>query len=194
MEEKEISIEESLNIMQGMVKQAQRKISEDGFLFIFWGWLVFLTAMGYYLMIRLEIPLDKAWMVWMLMPLGGIFTAIYSIRRSKKEKVKTYMDAYMGFVWTAFGLALTLTLTLGWKLQLNCYPVVIMLYGMATFITGGLIRFTPLIVCGILSFPISACAFFVTFENQVLLLALSLLVSYIIPGHWLRIKARQNGI
>jgi hypothetical protein len=192
MEERNITVEESLDIIQNMVKQAQKKISEDGFLFIFWGWLVFITAMGFYTMIKFDVSPDRAWMIWMLMPVGGIVSIIYGVRKSKKEKVRTYIDTYMGFVWSAFGIALTMTLCLGGKLQLNCYPVVIMLYAMATFITGGIIRYMPLIICGALSFPISAAAYFVNFENQILLLSLSLLVSYIIPGHLLRIQAKKN--
>jgi len=98
----------------------------------------------------------------------------------------------MMYVWLAFAAGLTITLVMGYKMQLSCYPIVILMYAIATFITGGIIRFTPLIICGALSFPISVFAFFVTFENQIILLALSVLVSYIIPGHWMQIKFKQQ--
>ncbi len=190
MQEQNLNPEESLQIIQGMIRRAQNNLSENGFLFIFWGWLVFLSASAFYYLTTNGF--DNAWYAWYTMPLGGIFTMIWSIRQKKKEKVRSYIDDYMMFVWLAFGFCMLITLGMGFKLQLNCYPILIMLYATATFITGGIIRFVPLIVCGALSYAISVCAFFVTFETQILLLALSVLVSYIIPGHWMQVKFKKQ--
>lgn len=190
MEEKEISAEESLEIMQSMVQRAQKKLSDDGVMLVFWGWLVMIASVTQYIL--LQINYEKPWIVWMLMPAGGIFTGIYFIIKKKKEKVKSHIDTYMGFIWTAFSICLIITLNFGGKLQLNCYPIVIMLYATATFITGGVIRFMPLIIGGALSFPICVIAFLSNFEVQLMMLALSVLVSYIIPGHWLMIRFKQQ--
>jgi len=190
MEEQNISPEQSLQIIQSTIRRAQNNLSENGFLFIFWGWLVFLTASAFYILTKAGYA--HPWIVWGTMPLGGIFSMIYGIRQKKKEKVRTYIDDYMAYVWMAFLACLFITLGMGYKLQLYCYPIVIMHYATATFITGGIIRFVPLIVCGALSYVICAIAFFADFETQILLLALSVLVSYIIPGHWMQIKFKQQ--
>lgn len=182
--------EESLHIIQNMIRRAQNNFSENGFLFIFWGWLVFITAIAFYALTLAGY--DKPWLVWMTTIFGGIFSAVYGIRQSKKEVVKTYIDDYMMYVWLAFGFCMLITLGMGYKLQLYCYPVVIMLYATATFVSGGLLRFAPLIVCGAASYFISVAAFFATFESQILLLALSVLVSYIVPGHWLQAKFKKQ--
>ena len=190
MDEQTINPEQSLQLIQSMIRRAQNNLSENGFLFIFWGWLVFIASLTVYFLTRAGF--ENAWLVWMLMPAGGIFSGIYGYMQQKKEKVKSYVDQYMGYIWTAFGISLLIVLGMGYKLQLHCYPMVIMLYAIATFITGGIIRFIPLVVCGSLSFIICVIAFFVNFETQVLLVALSVLVSYIIPGHWLQIKFKQQ--
>jgi hypothetical protein len=180
----------SMQIINTMINRAQNRFSENGFLFIFWGWLVFVTALAFYAL--LQNGVENAWLAWYTMPFGGVFTMIYSIRQKKKEKVKSYIDDYMAYVGIAFGAALVITLTFGFKLQLACYPMVIMLYAIMTFVTGGILRFRPLIIGGALSFPISAVALFFPFTDQVLFLSLSVLVSYIIPGHWLMIKHKQH--
>ena len=190
MEEQNINPAQSLQSIQNMISRAQNKLSENGFLFIFWGWLVFISAAAFYFLTLGGF--ENPWYARLTMPLGGIFTMVFAIRQKKKEKVRTYIDDYMAYVWSAFGICLLITLLMGFKLQLYCYPIVIMLYGTATFITGGIIRFTPLIICGALSYAISVCAFFVNFETQILLLALSVLVSYIIPGHWMQIKFKKQ--
>ncbi|MBC7862711.1 MAG: hypothetical protein IAF38_07025 [Bacteroidia bacterium] len=193
MEEKEISVEESLNIMQSMVRRAQNNVSDNGFMFIFWGWLVFITGGIFYALMKSG--WEYAPVIWgVTMPLGGVFSAIYGYSQKKKEKVKTYIDDYLGYLWGAFGISLFITIFMGSKLQGNGYPVIIMLYGIATFISGGLLKFRPLIIGGFLSFPISAACFFVPMQEQVIPLCVSLLVSYIIPGHLLQAKFKKHGV
>ncbi len=192
MEEKEININESIAIMHQMVSRAKNNISENGFMFIFWGWLVFATAIAFYILMQLKY--QWAPIVWMTMPLGGIFSGIWGFNKRKKEKVKSYVDSYLAFVWVGFLVSLLITLGMGFHLKEHCYPIVIMLYAIATFITGGIIQFNPLIICGAISFPIAVGAFFVSFDAQVLFLAMSIMISYIIPGHWLQLQYRKNGV
>jgi hypothetical protein len=99
----------------------------------------------------------------------------------------------MMFTWIAFGASLFIVLTLGGKVGWEVtYPVVILLYGIGTFISGGVLRFLPLILGGIACWVISCIAFFVSFDIQLLLLAGSLLVAYIIPGHLLKYNYNRN--
>ena len=182
--------EQSIQIINTMINRAQNKLSENGFLFIFWGWLVFIVALSFYILLQMNY--ENAGIVWWAMPAGGIFTMIYTMRQKKKEKVKSFVDDYMSIIGTAFGISLVIILVMGGKLQLNCYPMVILLYAITTFIYGGVLKFLPLIICGALSFPISVGAFFVDFQTQILLLSLSVFVSYIIPGHLLQMKFRHQ--
>ena len=190
MENENFKPEESLRLINTMINKAQNKLQENGFLFIFWGWLVFLVAASFYILVQMKV--ENSFVVWYAMPAGGIFTMIYAMRQSKKEKVKSFVDDYMMYIGIAFGISLTIILVMGWKLQLNCYPMVILLYALTTFIYGGILKFMPLVIFGALSFPISIGAFFVDFHTQILLLALSVFVSYIIPGHMLQFKFKQQ--
>jgi hypothetical protein len=191
MEDKEnFNPEQSLALINTMINKAQNKLQENGFLFIFWGWLVFLVATAFYILVKMQF--ENAFVVWYAMPAGGIFTMIYAMRQSKKEKVKSFVDEYLMYVGIAFGISLTIILVMGWKLQINCYPMVILLYALTTFIYGGILKFMPLVIFGALSFPISVGAFFVDFHTQILLLALSVFVSYLIPGYMLQYKFKQQ--
>lgn len=182
---------QSIELINTMINRAQNRFSENGFLFIFWGWLVFATALVFYVLVKRDV--ENAWIAWYTMPLGGLFTIFYTMRQKKKEKVKSYIDDYLAYVGTAFGIGMTIAISFGFKFQLTCYPVVIMLYAMMTFVMGGILKFKPLIIGGAMSFPISAIALFFPFVDQILLLALSVLLSYIIPGHWLMMKHKQAG-
>jgi len=196
MEEQNINPEQSMQIIQSMINRAQSNVSDNGFYFIFWGWLVFLCSVIFYITLKME--MQYGWLVWSLMPLGGIFTGIYSYYEHRKynpdaqKKVKTYAEVYLGYLWIAFGISLCTILFMMGKLGESTYPLVINLYAIGTFVSGGILRFKPLIIGGAFSFAIAIVSFFTPFENQVLLVALSLLVSYIIPGHLLRNKFKNQ--
>ena len=196
MEEQNINPEQSMQIIQSMINRAQNNVADNGFHFIFWGWVVFITSIIFYITLKMEI--QNGWLVWSLMPLGGIFTGIYSYYQHRKynpdvqKKVRTYAEIYLGYLWIAFGISIFTVLFMMNKLGEATYPLVINLYAIGTFVSGGILRFKPLIIGGACSFAIAIFSFFTPFENQVLLIALSLLVSYIIPGHLLRNKFKSQ--
>ena len=66
------------------------------------------------------------------------------------------------------------------------YPFILILYGIGTFISGNILRFPLLIAGGIACWVLSLISFYVSFEYQLLLIALAVLLSYIIPGHVLK--------
>lgn len=185
--------EESLALINSMINTARHKLADDGFLFIFWGWLVSGSALLHFATLKLGIP--YGYFVWpVLMPLGGIFTMIFTSRRKEKERVKTYIDAYLGYVWMAFGIALLVTLCfLPVHGIQHTYFFLMTLYGIATFISGGLLHFTPLIFGSCAAFACAIASVFFGEAEQLLWIALSLIGSYVIPGHLLRKKFKSQG-
>jgi hypothetical protein len=190
MEDRTINLAESLDIIQSMVRRAQQRYSDDSFYYIMWGWLVFAAAITHFVLIRLGVANSSV--VWLAMPLGGIVSAVYGMRQSKREKVKTYVNTYMGYVWIALGVSMIVVLSMMFKMGIeNVYPVLILLYGIGTFVSGGLLAFRPLIIGGVVCFGLAIGAFFVAFEYQLLLIAVAMLTSYIIPGHLLRAQFKR---
>lgn len=187
MEERDINPAESLSIIQSMVNKTQRQYSDDSFYYIMWGWLALAAALAHFVLLKMDI--EQAPIVWLLMPVGGIVSMIYGAKQNKKEKIKTYVSTYMGYLWSAMGIAMVVTLSMMFKLGVeNTYPVLILIYGIGTFVSGGLLSFRPLIVGGVVCFVLSVAAFFVPFHIQLLFIAAAMLVSYIIPGHLLKAK------
>ncbi len=66
------------------------------------------------------------------------------------------------------------------------YPLIMMVYGAWLFISGGALKFRPLLIGGCINWALSLCSMFVVFQWQLLILALAVLLGYIIPGHMLR--------
>ena len=188
--EKSLSGQEGLEIIQRMINQAKQQYSDDSFMYLLWGWLVFAASIGHYLLDSAGII--YAPMVWLLMPVGGIISAIWGHRKNKSKPVKTYIDEFNKYVLTAFLVSLCIVLFSMQRLQLNCYPMVMMVYGVWLYISGGCLKFKPIMLGGIANWILAVAAFFVDFKMQLLLLAFAVLIGYIIPGYMLRNRFKNQ--
>lgn len=183
--------QESLKLIHQMIGVAKNSFRDDGTLYLMWGWLVLLSTLGHYVLLT-QTSFEYPHMVWLSMPLAGVFTAVFVARKAKNQKVKTHVDEFLGYLWIAFAVSIIIITLFMSKLGYDkTYPLIIILYGIGTFVSGGALRFRPLIIGGALNWPIAIWAFFVPFEQQILLLGLAVVCSYIVPGHLLKINAKQ---
>jgi len=181
---------QSFDIIQKMINTVKSEIDDNSFYNLLWGWLVFAASLGHFLLLRSGYAYP--FITWALMPAGGIVTALYAAKHERQKKVRTYLDDLMKYVLIAFLVSLGLVLFFMSRLQLNTYPMVMMVYGIWLFISGGTIRFRPLMIGGIINWLLSIVAFFVSFEAQLLLLAVAVLSGYILPGYLFRAKYKQR--
>lgn len=173
-----------LGLVDEMILSARKDFRDNGFQYLYWGWLVFIADIGYYILSLFNVPHPYA--IWCILPVGAI-VGIFLIRKEVKEaRVTTWLDRMMKYIWISFGACLLIVLTFGFKLGLNTYPMVLIVYGMGTFLSGGALGFRPLIFGGILCWLLAIACFFASAENQLLLLGAALLGAYIIPGYILR--------
>jgi len=190
-QEKQLSGLESLEVINRMIKTAQNDLEDNSFYYLFWGWLVFLASASNYALI--QTGYIKPFLPWaILMPLGGVITGFYAYFHQKKRKVKTYVDEVMKYVVIAFLVSLFIVLSSMPKLGLATYPMVMIIYAIWLFISGGAIKFQPLVYGGVINWICGIAAFFVTFEIQLLILAGAVLSGYIIPGYMLKSRFRKQ--
>ncbi len=190
--EKQITGMESIEIIQRMISSAKNDLQDDSFQYLLWGWLVFIASTGHYIL--WQIGYDKPYLVWFLMPIGGIISFFYGMKQNKNQKVKTYIDEVMRYVLITFFISLSVILLMMGKLGINTYPMVMLVYGGWLFISGGALKFKPLIFGGIINWILGVAAFFVTFDIQLLLLAGAVLLGYIIPGYLLKTKFEKSKV
>lgn len=192
--DKEFSPQESLALIQAMISKTKDSFADNTFYFLFWGWLVFgCCLVSYSLKVLLHYP--NHYFIWWLMPVGGVITWIYGRRQSRKEKVRSFVDEALGHIWLGVGLAffvLVLVNILGEQTWQTAFTYYILLYAIGTFVTGNLIRFKPLIIGGLINFVLAVVSIRFWYDDQLLVGALAVLTSYIIPGHLLRARLQKN--
>jgi hypothetical protein len=189
---KEFSPSDSLKLITSMIQQTKESVVDNSFYFLFWGWLSFVACIGEFLLAT-GFHYKHHYIVWFLMPIGGIITGIYQSRMKKKEQIRTVLSDSIGHLWSGIGLLFFaiffINMKIGWDFAFVQY---ILLYATGTFITGRMMKFTPLVIGGLSNFVI---AFFATDYNMVyqsLFAGIALLLSYIIPGHMLQAQFKKR--
>ena len=193
--EEQFSPQESLAMIQKMIETAKNQFSENGHLYLLWGWLVFFCSAAQFMMLSI-FHYQYHYMVWMLTWIAFIYQMFYLIKRKRRERIKTYADKIIGFVWIVFVILMFLFVFLfGSQLGDNYYkmmsPNFLALYGMPTFLCGIILRFKPLIIGGICCWLLSIAALYTPFDYQLLLLSAAMIMAWIIPGYMLRAKYKK---
>ncbi len=180
-----------LELISEMINIARKEFDDDSYIYLIWGWAVSLACLAQYALLRMH--KDYSGLVWAIcIPMAIILQGVLMFKKKKKVRVKTHMDKVIGFVWIAVGACIGAVILSSDVLQVNTYPVLILLYGIGTFISGGIMNFKPMKIGGICCWAIGIAAFRVTFDYQLLLLPLSLISSYIIPGYMLKARFQEN--
>ncbi|HYC28697.1 MAG TPA: hypothetical protein VEB42_07770 [Chitinophagaceae bacterium] len=194
--EAEFSPEQSLEVIQTMINTARNKFSENGHLYLLWGWVVFTCSITQFVLMN-YVKYEHHYMVWMLTWAAFIYQLFYLYRHKRREKVRTYADSLIGFVWMVFVVLMFLFgFMFGRETGENYYrligPGFLALYGMPTFLSGVIIKFRPLVIGGVSCWILSIISTYVPHDYQLLLLALAMIIAWIIPGYAFRAKYKKE--
>lgn len=190
MSEENFSPEQSLQVIQSMIEKAKNQFSENGHLYLLWGWVIFIASVGQFILLNL-VHYHNHYLVWFLPWLAVIYQVFYLAKEKKRKKVTTYTDRIIGFVWITFFILLILfgfilSRELGPVYYKLICPVSLALYGMPTLLSGIILHFRPLVAGAIGCWLLSIGALFVRYDYQILFLSAAMVIAWIIPGYILR--------
>ena len=183
MEEKNITEQESLVIIQQMMNKTKEQLFDNSNLFLLWGFAAFICTVAQYILIKTNIQNSEA--VWIAMPIIAVIHIYIVIKQRSKIKVQTYNGNAISALWTAIGFAF-ISIVFFASQKINILPTIILLYAIGTFVTGKIIDFKPLVIGGSICFLLSIVIAFIKDENHLLIMAAAILISYIIPGFLLK--------
>lgn len=177
----ELTPEKSLEIISQMIEESKQTYKHHSFYFLLWGWLMIGAAMSQYVLLEIENKYHfLSWIVFSI--IGGVITVI---KGRKDEKVhKTLADKVMSFTW--LGFMVTMIITLIAVVPSNPNPFVLLLAGLATFITGALTQFKGFIIGGIIFWIAAIISFQIDVQSSLLVYSFAMLFGYLIPGYLLK--------
>src|ERR1700730_13077803 len=126
--------EESLRVIQSMIDQVKSTVADKSFLFLLWGWLVFIGAIGQYIL-KVIVRTDLHPVVWNIMFIGFIVTGVY-VSRQRTRLVRMYVDDGLRNIWMVIGIVQTLVVFIfmrrgDWE---HCYTIFILTYSIGCYL------------------------------------------------------------
>lgn len=191
---------DSIKLITEMINRTKQSFHETGFGPIMWGSIIMLCSL--YTFFDLRYSLRWVGDVWILTLLAIVPQVIYDIKRNKKKLAKRTEDIMLSYVWGAFGISIFMLIL--WQNMLSAELVKgipnysnvrgtfslfdhsttpqLILYAIPTFITGGVMKFKPMLLGGILFWVFAIISIFTKLPADMLLLALGALCGWLIPG------------
>lgn len=186
-DEKQLSEKESLKLITDMINQAKNSYVDSGIGPLFWGVLITLCSLVTFL--KLQFNLNIGFDVWLLTFIAFIPQVYFSFRKKKSKQFITHDEEVMKHTWTAFAIVMFLLVHYNIKIHpSDSTPLFLLVYGIPTFITGGVKRFKPMIAGGIICWICCVVSVYTPFKTDMLLTALSATSAWLIPGIILRRK------
>ncbi|MBP6977153.1 MAG: hypothetical protein PHD61_11260 [Bacteroidales bacterium] len=179
---------DKLGLIYEMIENSKAQIKENAFFYLLWGWLVLIASLTHFILMKLG-HYHSFWVWPIIMTAGMVISVIAGIRMGKRSTYRTHVDTAIIYLWLGFFFLLLVVLSFAifglipWHIM---NALIIAMYGLGTFVSGGILRFRPLIIGGICSWIISLGVFFVPGEYMLLLVALSIIIAYLIPGYMIR--------
>ncbi len=194
MEDKELSPEESLNLINSMIGKARKRYTDNSFYFLLWGWLVISAAALHYFFAVADV-IEEPSMAWFIMFIGAIVSMVYGRRQEKQAAVTHYTDKLYAWLWFSLGVAMVIVIINGQLLNFQIVPLMLMLAGVGTFISGAMMRFKVLQFGAACLWAMSIFAFRLDEIDQLPAMAVGIAIGYLLPGYVMKFNyKKQRGL
>ena len=188
----EFSTQESLHLINEMIGKAKESYTTKGIASIVWGSLIISCSVITWakLVYNFQLGFD----VWLLLIVALIPQIYFGIKERRSKKFVGHDEKTILFVWIAYAICIFITSFYSVKIGNDSEAsLIMMLFGMPTFITGGILKFKAMIAGGIICWVLSIASVFSNEAIDMLLMAACGLFAWLIPGMilWNRYKKQQ---
>jgi hypothetical protein len=194
-EKNEMTEQESLKLINEMIGKAKRSYITTGAASIVWGILIVVCSLltWYQVYTKHFFGFD----VWLLVFLALIPQIYFSIAEKKKKNFVGHDEHTMTYVWSTFAICIFILSFYDNKFGndgSHSTTLFMLLYGIPTFITGGIFKFKPMILGGINCWVFSIASMYTDFSTSMFFMAACGLFAWLIPGIilWKRYKKQQS--
>jgi hypothetical protein len=184
MKEKNLTEQESLQIIQQMINTAKQQQKDNGLGWILWGWLLFVVSMLTYINLYAHwFSTDYFWNWFGVVSLVLIlYSSIKYLFFRKQQPARTYTgELFIKLNVGFFILIMFIIIAFNRGVDpVKGFPLLVGAYGFWILIYGTALDFKPSIIAAYITWALGLAAFFVdTFAMVMLLHGLAVLVGYV---------------
>jgi hypothetical protein len=187
-----LTAQQSLDLITNMIKQTQGNANRSSFYFLLWGWTIALCNFGMYFVLKFSDYPKYAAYVWLLIVPAYLATILYGRNQEKTRMVKTHLDEISKWLWISMSITILPVWIFGDKINWMVNAIVLMPIGSATFLSGIIIRFKPLLYGGITFWTAGILCYFLPSIDQILVGGTAVILGYLIPGYLLKNQRENN--
>lgn len=192
MKTEKLSAEKSLELITEVIAQARKKFEENGFIFMLWGVLIAIAAIGQFVLLKNEYYATN-WYPYLLMPIGVLYSFYYFSKKERKSK-HNQISAIVSYAWVFLSInMLVLGFLFGRILRESLIPVILILLAVGTIISGVSVRSRLLLFSGILINLSAFAGFYIPILYQPLLMGIVAIIAVFIPGIILMVQYKKKG-
>lgn len=184
-EEKQLTEQESLALITSMIAKAKNSYIDSGIGPLSWGILItFCSLVSYF---QKVFDFSFGFDIWIISALALIPQIYLSIRARKTQNFTTHEGLMMNYIWGTFAVCIFMISFYANKTHApHVIALDMMIFGVPTFITGGIRKFKPMIIGGLICWVCSIASYYTGYVNGMLLMAVSAFFAWLIPGIILR--------
>lgn len=178
---------ESFDIIQEMVEKAKGDLRESSFYILLWGWVVFTGSVIHYLLLTYS-SVQHPELAWLVILVGIVGSVIQGFRDRKEVGAATYSGRLQTVVWVTFLVNYFIILFFIAKVNFYIMPLVLIMAASSTYISGSIIKFTPLKLGAVFIWAMAIMGFLLPLSYQLIAGGVAVLVGYLVPGYLLKYK------
>lgn len=217
-ENKPMTEQESLDIIQSMIQKAKASYHDKGISALLWGSVVTIASLVTF--IQKEFDISIGFDIWLIVLFAIVPQIIISIKEGKEITVKKYEDETIDTVWMVYGISIFCLVFYqnvipyttnkiinneGWQLTQHfanntqqdvilkpfvpsIFSLYLILYALPTLVTGVIKKFKPMIIGAIICYTMFIISCFTMSKYDMLCGAIAAIFCWLIPGIILRKK------
>lgn len=182
-----MSGQQSLDLIHEMISRAKGDIRNKSFYFILWGWVIIAGSLGHYLLLEFSEVTHPEW-AWAIIIVGIIASVAKGMKDRKERGVTTYSARVYVTIWITFLVNYFIILYFIAAINYYITPMVLVMAAAATFISGTIIKFSPLKWGAVFIWLMGIFAFLAALPYQLLITAVAIFGGYLIPAYLLKNK------
>lgn len=183
---------QSFQVVKKMIQISQKKLKNDGVLFILWGWVMFYSGLSGYIVREVLLSHRFERFLGVFGKVFGLLVVAYTVYYiwRQRKKVQTYIGISLRYVWISMvGCFVLINLILynvlhqvNFELQ---HPLFMVIMAFSIVVTAGILRYKLIIIGGILFGLIALISSYFTLSYQLLFESCAWFIAFVIPGHYL---------
>jgi hypothetical protein len=190
MQIENLNEQESLKLINEMIGKAKKSYVTKGIASLVWGALIIFCSLFSWYQIHYNVNFGDVWVLTLIALIPQIY---FTIKEKRSRQFVSHHEVTTSYIWIAFTVTLFITSFYFSHFNLgNVTPLIMGLYGIPTFIIGGMHKFKPMIFGAIFCWLASITSIYTNIEIDMLLMAACGLFAWFIPGVILWISYKKN--